>query len=107
MTAPALAAPGTAVTVLEARGLTKHFQVHGLTPGSGRRLPRIGRPGPVVYAVDDVTLALPAGRVTAVLGESEDRQVDAGAAARQADHADLGGSAAQRPRGGPQPAAAT
>jgi peptide/nickel transport system ATP-binding protein len=45
--------------VLEARTLTKHF-------ASTRR----GRPGRVVHAVDDVSLALPAGRVTALVGES-------------------------------------
>jgi peptide/nickel transport system ATP-binding protein len=70
MTAQALPATGTTAAVLEARGLTKHFSVHGSAPGAGRRLGRIGAPGPVVHAVDDVSLALPAGQVTAVVGES-------------------------------------
>ena len=70
MTAPALAPPDTTAAVLEARGLTKHFPVHGSVPRAGRRLGRIGGPGPVVHAVDDVSLALRAGQVTAVVGES-------------------------------------
>jgi peptide/nickel transport system ATP-binding protein len=48
---------GTRV-VLEARGLTKHFGVHG------------GARHSVVHAVDDVTLALPEAGITAVVGES-------------------------------------
>ncbi|WP_081952440.1 ABC transporter ATP-binding protein [Kitasatospora phosalacinea] len=49
--------PGT--PALEARGLTKHFPVHGGL-----------RRGRVVRAVEDVSLALPEGTVTAVVGES-------------------------------------
>ena len=70
MTAPAPVAADTTAAVLEARGLTKHFPVHGSVPGAARRLGRIGGPAPVVHAVDDVSLALPAGQVTAVVGES-------------------------------------
>jgi peptide/nickel transport system ATP-binding protein len=70
MTAQALADIDTAAAVLEARSLTKHFPVHGAAPGAGRRLARIGKPGSAVHAVDDVSLALPAGQVTAVVGES-------------------------------------
>src|ERR1700685_4870432 len=68
MTAPVLDAP----PVLEARGLTKHFAVHG-TVAAGRRLLRRGRaagPGRVVHAVDDVSLRLMPAHVTAVVGES-------------------------------------
>lgn len=43
--------------VLEARGLTKHFSSRG-------------RSGATVYAVDDVSLTLRAGRVVALVGES-------------------------------------
>ncbi len=70
MTAPTLAAPDTTTAVLEARSLTKHFPVHTAVPGAARRLGRIGGSGPVVHAVDDVSLALRAGQVTAVVGES-------------------------------------
>ena len=70
MTAPALSASGSTTAVLEARNLTKHFAVHGQVPRRGRRLARPGRGGPVVHAVDDVSLALRAGEVTAVVGES-------------------------------------
>ncbi|MGH3303864.1 MAG: oligopeptide/dipeptide ABC transporter ATP-binding protein [Streptosporangiaceae bacterium] len=70
MTAPALTAPDTTGTVLEARGLTKHFPVHSSVRSTGRRVTRFRGAGPVVHAVDDVSLALPAGRVTAVVGES-------------------------------------
>ena len=51
------AAPGHP-PVLEARGLTKHFPVHG------------GARQAVVHAVEDVTLALPDAGITAVVGES-------------------------------------
>jgi peptide/nickel transport system ATP-binding protein len=70
MTAPAVAAPETTHVVLEARGLTKHFPVHGSVAGAGRRVSRVGRSAPVVHAVDDVSLALRSGEVTAVVGES-------------------------------------
>jgi peptide/nickel transport system ATP-binding protein len=50
--------------VLEARGLTKHFKVRS-RPQRGQRRTRA-----VVHAVEDVNLALEAGRVTAVVGES-------------------------------------
>jgi peptide/nickel transport system ATP-binding protein len=58
----AQAANGTSdgLPVLEARGLTKHFPVHGHR--SARRA--------VVHAVEDVTLALPRAGITAVVGES-------------------------------------
>jgi peptide/nickel transport system ATP-binding protein len=46
--------------VLEARGLTKHFPVHG----------HRGARRAVVHAVEDVTLALPQAGITAVVGES-------------------------------------
>jgi peptide/nickel transport system ATP-binding protein len=46
--------------VLEARGLTKHFPVHG----------HRGTRRAVVHAVEDVTLALPQAGITAVVGES-------------------------------------
>ncbi|GAA1971920.1 ABC transporter ATP-binding protein [Catenulispora subtropica] len=49
--------PGT--PALEARGLVKHFPIHS---GIGRSL--------VVHAVEDISIALPAGTVTAVVGES-------------------------------------
>jgi peptide/nickel transport system ATP-binding protein len=48
---------------LEARGLVKHFPVHRI----GQRLR--GR-GEVVHAVDDVSLILRSGEVTALVGES-------------------------------------
>ena len=50
--------------VLEARGLTKHFRVRS-RPARGQRRTRA-----VVHAVEDVSLVLEAGRVTAVVGES-------------------------------------
>jgi peptide/nickel transport system ATP-binding protein len=75
MTAPALDAPVTGAALLEARGLTKHFTVHGSAGSAGgrwlaRRGPVRRGPGPVVHAVDDVSLALPPAQVTAVVGES-------------------------------------
>ena len=57
--APAGAAP----VLLEARQLTKHYQVHG-----NRRSRRRGRLA--VHAVEQVSLALPADGITAVVGES-------------------------------------
>ncbi len=53
-------------TTLEARGLTKHFPVHRARLGASA----LGGRGPVVHAVDDVTLALPESGITAVVGES-------------------------------------
>jgi peptide/nickel transport system ATP-binding protein len=70
MTAPALAAPDTTATVLEARGLTKHFPVHSSVQSAGRRVRRFRGTRPVVHAADDVSLVLRAGQVTAVVGES-------------------------------------
>jgi peptide/nickel transport system ATP-binding protein len=60
--------PVLEVPVLEVRGLTKHFPVHGAAARRARR----GRsqPRPVVHAVDDVSLSLSAAQVTAVVGES-------------------------------------
>jgi peptide/nickel transport system ATP-binding protein len=52
--------------VLEAVGVTKHFPVHG-SKGS-RRLEGLRRR--VVHAVEDASLALYPGRVTALVGES-------------------------------------
>jgi peptide/nickel transport system ATP-binding protein len=81
MTEPSLAPaqpPGTAPALLEARELTKHFLVHGTS--QVRRVRRPGRASPdnqtpphgrqVVYAVEKVSLALPAEAITAVVGES-------------------------------------
>jgi peptide/nickel transport system ATP-binding protein len=68
MTAPAMTAPETTAVLLEGRGLTKHFPVHG--SAASRRATRFGRSARVVHAVDDVSLALRAGQVMAVVGES-------------------------------------
>ncbi len=57
-TSAAVAAPA----VLEGRHLTKHFQVKSARGVFSRRVP--------LHAVDDVSIALAAGRVTAVVGES-------------------------------------
>ncbi|MGR3867060.1 ABC transporter ATP-binding protein [Streptomyces graminifolii] len=55
---------GTAdAPVLEAVHVTKHFPVRG-------GLPRRGTPRKVVHAVEDVSLSLYAGRITALVGES-------------------------------------
>jgi peptide/nickel transport system ATP-binding protein len=67
------AAPSQDKPLLEVRGLTKHFPIHG--PAAGRLLARRAaarRDGTnlVVHAVDDVSLALPPASVTAVVGES-------------------------------------
>ena len=59
-----------AAPVLEVRGLTKHFAVHSVVASGRRLLSRRSGPAPVVHAVDDVSLALPAAQVTAVVGES-------------------------------------
>jgi peptide/nickel transport system ATP-binding protein len=72
MTTGLLGTAEMAPPVLEARGLTKHFPVHSRAAAPGRRLAVPGRrpAAPVVHAVDDVTLALPAAHITAVVGES-------------------------------------
>ena len=57
-------APPDSETVLEADGLTKHFAVRKSGRQAMTRAPR------VVHAVDDVTLKLRRGRVTALVGES-------------------------------------
>jgi peptide/nickel transport system ATP-binding protein len=76
---PAAAQPGGAAPVLlEARELTKHFLVHGSSqvrrPRRATRTSPDGQPRPhrrqVVYAVEQVSLALPADAITAVVGES-------------------------------------
>jgi peptide/nickel transport system ATP-binding protein len=63
---PAVQASGRprGAVVLEARGLTKHFQVRS-RPQRGQRRTRS-----IVHACEDVDLVLEAGRVTAVVGES-------------------------------------
>ncbi|MFG2821800.1 ABC transporter ATP-binding protein [Kitasatospora sp. NPDC048365] len=61
---PATAPSFSDGVVLEADGLTKHFPV----PKRGRAL--LSRTPSVVHAVDDVTLTLRRGRVTALVGES-------------------------------------
>jgi peptide/nickel transport system ATP-binding protein len=71
-------APSTSGPLLEARGLTKHFAVHGARRGrAALRRPARPRPaagnaaaGHVVHAVENVSLALDEARVTAVVGES-------------------------------------
>ncbi|HEX9541819.1 MAG TPA: ABC transporter ATP-binding protein [Streptosporangiaceae bacterium] len=79
MTEPVLTAspPETGPVLLEARGLTKHFVLH-----RARRATRVARRavavkgepgetgGPVVHAVEDVSLALSRSGITAVVGES-------------------------------------
>lgn len=63
---PAAAASGRprGAVVLEARGLTKHYQTRS-RPRRGQRRTRS-----IVHACEDVDLVLEAGRVTAVVGES-------------------------------------
>src|SRR5262249_11922722 len=56
-------APG--VPLLEARGPTKHFRV----AASRLARSRLGQGGAVLRAVEDVSIALPAGGITAVVGE--------------------------------------
>ena len=58
-------APPRSAVVLEAEGLTKHFPVRARGRAALTR-----RPPRVVHAVDDVTLVLRRGRVTALVGES-------------------------------------
>src|SRR5215470_6430344 len=59
---PMLAAPETdRVPLLEARGLTKHFPISAARFAARRAM---------VHAVDDVSLAMPAGSITAIVGES-------------------------------------
>jgi peptide/nickel transport system ATP-binding protein len=74
MTEPALAPPQPAPAVpalLEARELTKHFQLHGTRRRRGRSgLARQAGRHPVVYAVEQVSLSLAADAITAVVGES-------------------------------------
>jgi peptide/nickel transport system ATP-binding protein len=74
--------PATSPPPLEARGLTKHFPVHGGAGGTRRAAGRLrrgnlwrpgaagGSGGTVVHAVENVSLTLAAARVTAVVGES-------------------------------------
>ena len=70
-TVTAARTPETGVPLLEARGLTKHFQLHH-APRRGRARLARGRAGspPVVHAVEDVSLTLPQAGITAVVGES-------------------------------------
>jgi peptide/nickel transport system ATP-binding protein len=71
MIAPLLDPPETTTPLLEARGLTKHFAIHGSAAAAGGRARlRPARRGAVVHAVDDVSLSLPSAHVTAVVGES-------------------------------------
>jgi peptide/nickel transport system ATP-binding protein len=70
MTAAAPAEAGTD-PLLVARGLTQHFAVHGPAAHSRRRpLARVPSARPMVHALDNVSLTLPAAQVTAVVGES-------------------------------------
>jgi peptide/nickel transport system ATP-binding protein len=71
MTAAALTDPGATEPLLVARGLTKHFAVHGpAVRGRPRTLIRVASSRPMVRALDNVSLTLPAAQVTAVVGES-------------------------------------
>jgi peptide/nickel transport system ATP-binding protein len=68
MTVQTDAVPASTAPLLEARGLTKYFAVHN---GQGTRSVRLSAANrPVVHAVEDVSLELPAAHVTAVVGES-------------------------------------
>jgi peptide/nickel transport system ATP-binding protein len=58
----------TTAPLLEARALTKHFAMHSGEGTSRMRLSAVARP--VVRAVENVSLELPAAHVTAVVGES-------------------------------------
>jgi len=69
LTPDALTPDERAAPLLEARGLTKHFPVHGAAT-TGRRLLARGSERLVVHAVDDVSLSLPTAHITAVVGES-------------------------------------
>jgi peptide/nickel transport system ATP-binding protein len=73
-TAAATRPPEAAVPLLEARSLTKHFPVHRARRARRRLTGARGRTRqggvPVVHAVEEVSLALPPGRITAVVGES-------------------------------------
>jgi peptide/nickel transport system ATP-binding protein len=67
-TGSATSGPAATEPLLAASGLTKHFAMHD-GAGTGRmRLPATARP--VVHAVEDISLELPAAHVTAVVGES-------------------------------------
>jgi len=61
--------PATSAPALEARGLTKHFPVHGRARGGRGRLRRPAATG-LVHAVEDVSLTLATAQITAVVGES-------------------------------------
>src|SRR5882757_5510886 len=63
-TTPSLATEPTGEPVLEARNLTKHFPLRAGARLFGKRARR------VVHAVDNVSLQLYAGHVTALVGES-------------------------------------
>ena len=69
-------APATGTPLLEARNLTKHFPLHGhRRRGKRSRAYRANRGQAdrgrsVVHAVEDVSLALEPGQITAVVGES-------------------------------------
>ena len=76
----AIQPPATGTPLLEARGLTKHFEVHQAVAGlrARRRSRAAARSGgdtraargAVVHAVENVSIALPEAQVTAVVGES-------------------------------------
>jgi peptide/nickel transport system ATP-binding protein len=61
--------PATSAPALEARGLTKHFPVHGRARGGRGRLRRPAATG-LVHAVEDVSLTLATAQITAIVGES-------------------------------------